>query len=96
MMWVVGVGLGAILFGVVFLVFSSNKSGSKNPSSMRGLEGEAQETFSTFGMVLVRGELWRARSKREIIQRGDRIRVVEAGPGLELLVEKVIKSAEKK
>ena len=96
MMWVVGVGLGAILVAVTFLVFKSNLSASEPGSTMKGLEGEAQETFSTSGMVLVRGELWRARSTREIIERGDRIRVVESGPGLELLVEKVVYSAERR
>jgi len=80
---------------MLFLVFTANRDGSRNSLSMRGLEGQAQETFSSSGMVLVRGELWRARSKREIIQRGDRIRVLESGPGLELVVEKVLTSAEK-
>lgn len=54
-----------------------------------GSEGEAAETFSESGRVVVRGEIWKASTRRGIIQRGERIRVVAVGPELTLDVEKV-------
>ncbi len=52
--------------------------------------GEARETFSESGTVTVRGEIWKAstRARGSIIQRGDKVRVVEVCEGLTLLVEK--------
>ena len=47
------------------------------------------ETFSDTGTIMVRGEIWKAATKRGIVQRGDKVRVVEIGPELTLVVEKV-------
>jgi membrane-bound serine protease (ClpP class) len=54
-----------------------------------GLTGEALDSFSEVGSVSVRGEIWRATTKRGIIQRGERIRVVAVEAELTLLVERV-------
>lgn len=51
--------------------------------------GDAMETFSDTGTIMVRGEIWKAATKRGIVQRGDKVRVVEIGPELTLVVEKV-------
>lgn len=53
-----------------------------------GAEGEALETFTDAGQISVRGEIWRATTKRGIIQRGDRVVVVAVAPELTLLVER--------
>ncbi|MCX6115697.1 MAG: hypothetical protein NTV65_10865 [Proteobacteria bacterium] len=54
-----------------------------------GHTGEALDSFSEVGSVSVRGEIWRATTKRGIIQRGERIRVVAVEAELTLLVERV-------
>ena len=53
-----------------------------------GLVGTAEETFTTVGTVLVRGELWKATSRMGIIERGERVRVVRLQEGLTVEVEK--------
>ena len=54
-----------------------------------GLVGTAEETFTTAGTVLVRGELWKATARKGIIERGQRVRVVRLREGLTVEVEKV-------
>jgi membrane-bound serine protease (ClpP class) len=88
MVWLILVGICfALLFAV--LVSRANKDVTDDASAMIGLEGEAIETFSSDGMVRVRGELWRATTPRGIIERGRAVRVVALRPGLVLVVEKV-------
>lgn len=82
------VGLLFILF--LRLVRSSNasqKGGGEDLSGVVGLIGKANETFTTEGTVVVRGEIWRATSKRGIIREGDRVRVVRWVTGLLVEVE---------
>jgi membrane-bound ClpP family serine protease len=56
---------------------------------MVGLTGTAERTFTTEGTVLIKGEIWKATSKRGVISQGDRVRVVAMLPGLILEVEAV-------
>ena len=53
-----------------------------------GSEGESAETFSDSGQVQVRGEIWRAITRKGIIRRGDRVMVVAVEPELTLVVER--------
>ena len=92
MLWV----LLAVLLAVVLLVVSVRRSLSpcqraseRDLMDMVGLEGIAEETFSQEGTVFVRGELWRATSLRGIVQKGERVRVVDVRTGLLLEVEGV-------
>jgi membrane protein implicated in regulation of membrane protease activity len=52
-----------------------------------GATGEAQETFSSEGKVLVRGELWKASAPHGIIQRGTKVRITGYKGALTLIVE---------
>ena len=54
-----------------------------------GSTGEAMETFSETGTVTVRGEIWKATAARGLVQRGDKVRIVQVGPELTLVVEKL-------
>jgi membrane-bound ClpP family serine protease len=49
---------------------------------MIGLEAVAQENFVKEGFVLVRGELWRAKLRSGMVQKGDAVEVVGVGDGL--------------
>ncbi|MFN4896010.1 MAG: NfeD family protein [Pseudomonadota bacterium] len=60
-----------------------------DPSGMIGQQGVAQETFAREGLVLVRGELWRATSDGGIIEKGDTVLVHEIRSGLMLVVQKL-------
>lgn len=89
-MFYLAVGLIVILF--LRLVRSSNPSLKGNVEDLAGvvgLIGKAEETFTSEGTVMVRGEIWKATSKRGIIRKGDRVRVVRLGAGLLLEVELV-------
>lgn len=79
----------AVLLLFVVLVWHTNRKAKIDGTAMIGLEGEARETFSSEGMVHVRGELWRATTPRGIVERGSAVRVVAMRPGLVLVVEKV-------
>jgi membrane-bound ClpP family serine protease len=87
--WAVAAGIALLVMGVVYLLVRPNRAAPEDPTGTIGLEGEAAETFTSSGLVLVRGELWRATAKRGIVQKGERIRVLKAGPGLTLIVERV-------
>lgn len=87
--WALWGTLLLLALGVALLVRQVNRTGSGDPTGTVGLTGEAQETFTTSGMVLVRGELWRASARKGIVQKGERVRVVSAGPELTLIVEKL-------
>lgn len=81
-----------VVVGCYLLVTRNRKGVEFDSSGMRGLEGIAEETFSHEGMILVRGELWKATADRGIIQKGDHVRVVSSKPGLLLVVEKIEKA----
>jgi membrane-bound ClpP family serine protease len=86
--WLILLGATVALVFIV-LVWRTNLGASDDASAMIGLEGEACETFSSGGMIRVRGELWRATTPRGIIERGSAVRVVALRPGLVLVVEKI-------
>ncbi|MEY4667604.1 MAG: NfeD-like C-terminal, partner-binding [Pseudomonadota bacterium] len=54
---------------------------------MVGVTGTADNTFTTEGTVTVNGEIWKATSRKGIIQRGETVRVLSINPGLVLEVE---------
>lgn len=85
--WLLLLIIGAVFLAV--LVWRTNQGVNQDVSAMLGLEGEAVETFSSEGMIRVRGELWRATTSRGIIERGRAVRVIALRPGLVLVVEKV-------
>jgi membrane-bound ClpP family serine protease len=54
---------------------------------MVGVTGTADQTFTSEGTVSVNGEIWKATSRKGIIPKGGRIRVVAIKSGLVLEVE---------
>jgi membrane-bound serine protease (ClpP class) len=64
-----------------------NEKGIYDPDSVVGLIGEARTEIDSSGLVLLEGELWRARSKTPI-PAGSAVRVIRSGGGL-LTVQKV-------
>lgn len=54
---------------------------------MAGVAGTADQTFTSEGTVSVNGEIWKATSRRGIIHKGAKVRVVAIKPGLVLEVE---------
>jgi membrane-bound ClpP family serine protease len=65
----------------------SRHAGFEDLTGVVGLFGKAEETFTTEGTVMVRGEIWKATSKKGIVRKGDRVRVVRVVTGLLLEVE---------
>ena len=63
-----------------------NEEGIYDPDSVVGLIGEARTEIDSSGLVLLEGELWRARSKTPI-PAGSAVRVIRSGGGL-LTVQK--------
>ena len=63
-----------------------NEKGIYDPDSVVGLIGEARTEIDSSGLVVVEGEIWRARSKTPI-PAGSAVRVIRSGGGL-LTVEK--------
>ena len=78
---------------VCLVLLLGRRFGESRPSfdvvGLIGSEGESVETFSDSGQVQVRGEIWRAMTRRGIIQRGDRVVVVSVEPELTLVVERI-------
>lgn len=81
--------IAVVALALVLVVWATNKPSDQDSTNMIGLEGVASETFSSEGMIHIRGELWRATTDRGIIEKGAPVRVVEIRPGLVLVVEKV-------
>ena len=63
-----------------------NEKGIYDPDSVVGLIGEARTEIDSSGLVVLEGEIWRARSKTPI-PAGSAVRVIRSGGGL-LTVEK--------
>ena len=63
-----------------------NEEGIYDPDSVVGLIGKAHTEIDSSGLVLLEGELWRARSKTPI-PAGSAVRVIRSGGGM-LIVEK--------
>lgn len=80
-----------LILAVLFLVVRS--LAARRPEfdvvGLVGSTGEAMDTFSDSGTITVRGEIWKATAARGLVQRGDKVRVVEVGPELTLVVEKL-------
>jgi len=70
-----------------------NEEGIYDPDSVVGLIGEARTEIDSSGLVLLEGEIWRARSKTPI-PAGSAVRVIRSGGGL-LTVEKAEKLSKK-
>lgn len=84
------IGILAVIAALGFVVWRVNNLPSQGDAAgVLGLTGTAEETFTTTGTVLVRGELWRATSRKGIIERGDAVRVVRLLEGLTVEVERV-------
>lgn len=84
--------LGLVIILLLRLVRSSNsprEASRDDLTGVVGLVGKAKQTFTTDGMVEVRGEMWKATSKKGIVHEGDRVMVVQVRPGLLLEVEVV-------
>lgn len=86
MLWV---ALVAVSVGLALYYFVHVRGVAVDHLDMIGLEGVAEETFSREGKVFVRGELWRATTRRGIVQKGAQIKVQSVEPGLLLVVESV-------
>lgn len=86
--WYLAATIGVVL-GARWIYRSAFSLGEDDPSGMLGQHGQAQGTFTQDGMVLVRGELWRATSDGGIIQKGDTVQVQEVRAGLVLVVHRV-------
>jgi membrane-bound ClpP family serine protease len=76
---------------LALLLFRISKaSGADSPDDPSGMVGEvgvAQGTFAADGLILARGELWRATSSAGIVQQGDEVVVQGVGSGLVLIVK---------
>ena len=82
--------MGLVLV-VLYIVMSRRQGADKAPEllwiGMVGVRGTADQTFTSEGTISVNGEIWKATSRKGIIHKGDRIRVVAIKPGLVLEVE---------
>ncbi len=83
--------LVGLVLVVLYIVMSRRQGADKAPEplwiGMVGVQGTADQTFTSEGTVSVNGEIWKATSRRGIINKGDRIRVVAIKPGLVLEVD---------
>jgi membrane-bound serine protease (ClpP class) len=87
--WVIGVSFLSALFAWGAYnrqIQKRNEEGIYDPDSVVGLIGEARTEIDSSGLVLLEGELWRARSKTPI-PAGSKVRVIRSGGGL-LTVQK--------
>jgi len=90
--WVIGVSFLSALFAWGAYnrqIQKQNEEGIYDSDSVVGLFGEARTEIDSSGLVLVEGELWRARSKTPI-PAGSTVRVIRSGGGL-LTVQKAEK-----
>jgi membrane-bound ClpP family serine protease len=84
-----------LIFGLallaLYIVMTRRQGVDRGPQplwiGMVGVTGTADQTFTSEGTVSVNGEIWKATSRRGIIHKGVRIRVVAIKPGLVLEVE---------
>jgi len=86
---VIGVSLLSAIFALVAFnrqKQKQNEEGVYDPDSVVGLIGEARTEIDSSGLVVIEGEIWRARSKTPI-PAGSAVRIIRSGGGL-LTVEK--------
>jgi membrane-bound ClpP family serine protease len=83
--------LVGLVLVALYIVMSRRQGADKVPEplwiGMVGVRGTADQTFTSEGTVSVNGEIWKATSRKGIINKGERIRVVALKPGLVLEVE---------
>jgi membrane-bound ClpP family serine protease len=89
--------LAGLLLLLFYFVLNRRNAPSKAVQAswigMIGLRGTAEQTFTTDGTVAVNGEIWKATSKKGIVHKGDRVRILAMNPGLVLEVETVLPQA---
>lgn len=78
----------AVLLAGLFSWVNAHTGRQWDPMSIVGAEGVSQSTFSTEGTIVVRGEIWRARVKQGVVEKGDKVIVRSVLPGMLLEVEK--------
>lgn len=81
-----------VTFAFVFLAVRAvlrtrRKKSLTGVEGMVGLEGEARTKLSPTGQIFVHGEIWQAESIEGVIEKGEKVEVVEA-EGLKLKVKK--------
>ena len=83
--------LVGLVLVALYIVMARRKVADKSPEplwiGMVGVKGTADQTFTSEGTVSVNGEIWKATSRKGIIHKGGRIRVVAIKSGLVLEVE---------
>ena len=83
--------LVGLVLVALYIVMARRKVADRNPEplwiGMVGVKGTADQTFTSEGTVSVNGEIWKATSRKGIIHKGGRIRVVAIKSGLVLEVE---------
>ncbi len=83
--------LVGLVLVVLYIVMSRRRGADRPPEplwiGMVGVTGSADLTFTSEGTVTVNGEIWKATSRRGIVHKGDKVRVVAIKPGLVLEVE---------
>ena len=92
--------LFAVAFIVLFFIFvvakvvsTQRKKALTGAKGLVGEEGEVRERLAPEGIVLVHGELWRAKEKEgKTVKKGERIKISKV-EGMLLTVEKVEEKA---
>ncbi len=82
------VTVGFFVLAVGLAVKAHKRKPETGAEGMIGLEGIAKEDIDPEGMVMIKGELWRAVAKDKPIKKGKKIRVVEVRD-LTLVVEEI-------
>jgi membrane-bound serine protease (ClpP class) len=83
----VAVVCGAIIFALYLVTRAQLQPRTTGKEAMKGLTGRVTRWDRGRGQIMVRGELWRARTEAAVgLSQGDHVRVVDI-EGLHLLVE---------
>lgn len=86
--WTVIIAVGVVAV-IGFYAWRNASTGQQwDPMSLVGLKGIAQGTFAAEGTVHIRGEIWRARSRHGIVEKGDEVVVRAVHDGMVLEVER--------
>ena len=71
--------LAGLALALIVVTLSRHKKGALGELDLMGARASVETTLEPEGSVLVRGELWRARSRTGVsIERGREVRVVGA------------------
>ena len=71
--------IGVLALALIIVALSRHKKGALGELNLLGAHASVETTLEPEGSVLVRGELWRARSRTGVnIERGRAVRVVGA------------------